>query len=156
LIESLLVGLGSDLEGEVADGELGGAEEGIGFGSLQGVRHFAQFRFDELMEFGNEGLGNGLLIEMGCLRHGFLTENKGGFPKKRASPRILYTDSANFRDAHTVIWENLRKLIDSVRGCGKLPQNKFRAGSVAVEKRRFVRVTGAASSLPRTPPDRRL
>src|SRR5262245_28926223 len=68
------------------------------------------------MEFGDEGLGSGLLIGTGCLRHSFLTANSGGFPKTRTSLLIVYKDSTNFRDAHTPLGV---QRVSSCSTCGR-------------------------------------
>jgi len=78
LTQALLVGLGGDLEREVADLELGGAEEGLGVAVEQGAGDLEQ------LLLGRFGDGGGQLARLGFpLRGGFfhrgISDSEGRF-----------------------------------------------------------------------------
>src|SRR5437588_8264742 len=100
-MEPLLIRLGGDLEGEVTDLELGLPEERCWLGVLQGADHRADFRLDELHEFGGELLGGDVLLSTLRFLDDSLTEKGGGFFGHTPGLSFVYKDSTNFRDAHT-------------------------------------------------------
>ena len=99
--EALLVGLGGDLEGQVADGELGLAKESSRGGILESADHLTEFVFDELAEFIGKLLGDDILLRGMRFRHGGRTDKGGGFLGQLPGSSLVYIVSTNFRDAHT-------------------------------------------------------
>jgi hypothetical protein len=97
----LLISLGSNLEGEVADFELGLSEERGWFSMLKSTNHVADFVFDELGEFHGQLLGGDFLLGSRLLLHNNLTDKRGGFFGKTSDLLFVYKNSTNFRDAHT-------------------------------------------------------
>jgi hypothetical protein len=103
LRQVFLVGLGGDTEDQVADLELGGAEEVSGVSGDEGASDLEQFRFG--------GLGNALGQELGLSFlsgsergvHGSSSDAWGAFFARTASSPIVYKDSTNFSAAHTII-----------------------------------------------------
>jgi Domain of unknown function (DUF4365) len=96
----LLDGLGSDLVGEVPEGELG-LPEGVG---IDGVEEGACELFDLGVGDFTNGLGQGanvfaLLRGQGCGRHDGLP-GEDGFPTEPATAALVYKDSTNLQDAH--------------------------------------------------------
>ena len=99
--QALLVGLGGDLEGEVPDPELRGAEQGSGVGLPQKLNHLQQLAFDGDTELLGQLLGSDVLIGGQRFRHGILTEWIRRFLAQNVQAWFVYKNSTNFRDAHT-------------------------------------------------------
>jgi hypothetical protein len=97
----LLVRLGGDREGAVADRELGLAEEGSGFGLRKRADPLADCAGDQLREFVGELLGGAILLGSRRLLPENLTDKEGGFLGKTPGLSFVYKNSTNFRDAHT-------------------------------------------------------
>jgi hypothetical protein len=97
------VGAGGDEVGEVAELQLGVAEEGgVGSGG-EGAGDLGDEVISALAEGVGEFLGEGFLLggEWGLGHGGLLGDTRGGFPAERASCPFVYKDSTNCRDAHT-------------------------------------------------------
>src|SRR5262249_53628313 len=101
LAQVLLVGLGGDPQDDVADRELGGAEQGGSARTDQGTRQLEEV----LLRGPGDGLGQlaGLGFLAGGERgwHGGFSDVAGGFLDETPFPRLVYKLSANLRDAHT-------------------------------------------------------
>jgi hypothetical protein len=99
----LAVSLGGDAMADVADGELGVAEERGVVGSDEGT--------GDVENVVVAGLGDGLSQFLGLcflsvrerFLHGRFSDAKGGFFLRTSRLRLVYKNSTNCRDAHTPV-----------------------------------------------------
>jgi hypothetical protein len=98
-----LVGAGGDEVGEVAELQLGVAEEGGVGGGGEGAGDGGDEVIGALADGVGQLLGEGFLLggELGLGHGGLLGDARGGFLAARASCPFVYKDSTNWRDAHT-------------------------------------------------------
>ena len=97
-----MVGFGGDAMADSADGELGVAEEGGVVGGDEGA--------GDVEDVVVAGLGNGLRQLLGLcfvsvrerFLHGRYSDSRGGFFSKTLHQGLVYKNSTNFRDAHTL------------------------------------------------------
>jgi hypothetical protein len=102
LSEALLVGLGGDAQDGVADAELGLAEQGGVVGRDEVAGDAQQVLVGGLGDGGGQLLGLGFLRGGEGLLHGGLTDKGGGFFVETPFSSLVYKDSTNCRDAHTL------------------------------------------------------
>jgi hypothetical protein len=97
----LTVSFGGDVVAEVADGELGVAEEGGVVGSDEGAGDVEDVVIAGLSDGLSQFLGLGFLSVRERFLHGRFSDVKGGFFSKTLRHRLVYKNSTNCRDAHT-------------------------------------------------------
>src|SRR5262249_25773650 len=101
-----------------ADGELGVAEEGGVVGSDEGACHVEDVVVAGLGDGLSQLLGLCLLSVRERFLHGHFSDIRGGFFSKTLRQGLVYKNSTNFRDAHTVQESRPRK-------AGSGPRSKY-------------------------------
>jgi hypothetical protein len=99
----LAVGFGSDAMAEVADGELGIAEEGGVVGSNEGTGDGENVVIAGLGDGLSQFLGLCFLSVRERFLHGCFSDVTGRFFGKTLRHRLVYKNSTNCRDAHTKV-----------------------------------------------------
>src|SRR5579885_1239790 len=99
----LAVGFGGDAVAEGADGELGVAAEGGVVGGDEGAGNGEDVVVAGLGDGLRQLLGLGFLSVRERFLHGRFSDRGGGFFSKTLLPRLVYKNSTNFRDAHTLV-----------------------------------------------------